>query len=70
MTAWLKKITVCVANTDKNNGLILVIRVNKKPEIIGNQFIVNVDLFVISLGLNDLGTWWDSNLSQHYYTIP
>ena len=35
ITALLKKVPSHVDNIDKNNGLIQVIRVNKKPELMG-----------------------------------
>ena len=37
MTALLKNVSSFVANTDKNNGLLYVIRVNKKPELMGQS---------------------------------
>ena len=43
MTAPLNKVPSHMANTDKNNGLIEVVRVIKKPELWANQFITNVD---------------------------
>ena len=36
-TASLKKVLSHVASIDKNNGLMLVIRVNKKPELMGQS---------------------------------
>ena len=53
-----------MASTNKNNGLIKVIRVNKKPELIGQSVINNVDLCVISLGLNDCGNQAGQKLPQ------
>ena len=37
VTASPKKVPSHVANSDKNNGLISVIRVNKKPELMGQS---------------------------------
>ena len=37
VTASLKNVPSHLADTDKNNGLIKVIRVNQKPELMGHS---------------------------------
>ena len=37
VTTLLKKVLNQVANTDKNNGLMYIIRINKKPELMGQS---------------------------------
>ena len=63
--ASLIKVPSHVANRDKNYGLMKDVRVNKKPELIANHFTINVDLCVLSLGLNGCRKRRDRNLSQH-----
>lgn len=40
-----------------NNGLIYVTRATTKPELMGQSVIINIVLFVISLGLTGYGNW-------------
>ena len=56
VTTSLKKIPSHVANTEKNYGLIKVIRVNKKPELIDQ-----CRPLCVYLRLNRCGTLWDRN---------
>ena len=72
MPYW-KKVPSHMANTDKNYGLISVIRVYKKPELMGNQFIINVDLCIFLWDLMTVGpggTETSVNMSPWHKTVP